>query len=84
MAIKRRPSQASSIDNFIDGAPDASADDQKPKRVRKGNKVQISFTLDESLLDRVDEQSSKMSLSRAAFINLALFKALNSGMLADD
>ena len=84
MAIKKRPSQAASIDSFIDGAPDASAEEQKPKRVRKGKKVQISFTLDESLLARVDEQSSKMSLSRAAFINLALFKALERGFLTGD
>ena len=80
MTIKKRPSQAVSIDSFIDGAPDALAEEQKPKRVRKGKKVQISFTLDEPLLDRVDEQSSKMSLSRAAFINLALFKALERGV----
>lgn len=78
MTINKRPATAAAIDDFIGGAPDASLSDKTaPKRVRKGKKVQISFTLTEPLLDRVDEQARAMSLSRAAFINLALFNALD-------
>ena len=62
MAITKRPA-ATSADGFIKAAPDAG-----PKRVRKGNKVQISLTIAEPILERVDAKAAELGQSRAAFM----------------
>ena len=50
MAITKQPAKPTTPEAFIKSAPDAA-----PRRVRKGHKVQITLTITEPLLDRVDE-----------------------------
>jgi ATP-dependent DNA helicase RecQ len=58
----------------------ATATPVAPRRVRKGRKVQITLTITEPLLDRVDELASQIGQSRAAVINLAVMQMLQSGL----
>jgi hypothetical protein len=74
MAITKRPT-SSTADGFIKAAPDAGS-----TRVRKGNKVQISLTIAEPILDRLDAKAAELGQSRAAFINLAIYQMLESGL----
>ena len=87
MAIIKKPTKpaqnatVTAADAFISGAPDAAAITPKaPRRVRKGRKVQITLTITEPLLDRVDELASQIGQSRAAVINLAVMQMLQSGL----
>ncbi|WP_270668110.1 MULTISPECIES: hypothetical protein [unclassified Aeromonas] len=87
MAITKKPTKpaqdatAAAADAFISGAPDAAAaTPEAPRRVRKGRKVQITLTITEPLLDRVDELASQIGQSRAAVINLAVMQMLQSGL----
>lgn len=83
MAItKPAPKKPASAENFIAAAPDA-APPQQPKHVKKGNKIQISLTITEPLLARVDELAARLGQSRAAVINLALYQSLESGLRID-
>ncbi|MGL5334621.1 MAG: CopG family transcriptional regulator [Enterovibrio sp.] len=91
MAITKRPTKIS-VEEFISGAPDAAAiattavetaSEQSPRRVRKGNKIQITLTMAESTLERVDELAGQMGQSRAALINLAVTQMLQSGLRID-
>lgn len=71
----------SAADAFIAGAPDAtSLGQESPRRVRKGRKVQITLTITEPLLARVDELAESLGQSRAAVINLAIVQTLESGV----
>lgn len=98
MAITKRPAKPTpaDIEAFISGAPDASvstttvapADQQPeqisaPKRVKKGKKVQITLTITEAMLERVDERAGQIGQSRAAWINLAIAQMLESGLKLD-
>lgn len=98
MAITKRPAKPTpaDIEAFISGAPDASvstttvapADKQPqqisaPKRVKKGKKVQITLTITEAMLERVDERAGQIGQSRAAWINLAIAQMLESGLKLD-
>ena len=96
MAITGRPKKDTATavrkeDSFIDAAPDAASDviqgtapiQPVPKRVRKGNKVQISLTLTEAVLNQVDEAASNLGLSRAAVINMAISQSLQQGIKLD-
>ncbi len=74
MAITKRPT-ASTAEGFIKAAPDSGSN-----RVRKGHKVQISLTIAEPILERVDAKAAELGQSRAAFINLAIWQALESGL----
>ena len=87
MAITRKPAKAASTaaseaaDACISGAPDADTDAHPaPRRVRKGRKVQITLTITEPLLQRVDELAEQLSQSRAAVINLAVVQMLERGL----
>ena len=84
MAIIKKPAQTASelaAEAFISGAPDAAAAaPEAPRRVRKGRKVQITLTIAEPLLDRVDELAGQIGQSRAAVINLAVMQMLQSGL----
>jgi hypothetical protein len=86
MAITKKPSKpvqgtAAAAEAFISAAPDAAeASRQAPRRVRKGRKVQISLTIAEPLLDRVDELARQIGQSRAAIINLAVMQMLQKGL----
>lgn len=75
MTITKKPATPATAEAFINSAPDAA-----PRRVRKGNKVQITLTIAEPLLDRVDEVAAKLGQSRAAFINLAIYQSLENGL----
>lgn len=87
MAITKRPATkpeaapAAAVDAFIAAAPDAAADG--PKRVRKGRKVQITLTMAEPVLARVDELAAQLGQSRAATINLAVMQMLQRGLQLD-
>lgn len=82
MAISKKPKSVPVVtderlaEDFITGAPDSTA----PRRVRKGKKIQISLTISEPLLERVDERASSLGLSRAAVINLSINQALDTGL----
>lgn len=72
---------SAAADAFISGAPDVVAATQEaPRRVRKGRKVQITLTIAEPMLDRVDELAGQIGQSRAAVINLAVMQMLQSGL----
>lgn len=83
MAITKPPVKKS-VDDFIASAPDAGsqapAEARQPKYVRKGKKLQITLTIAQPLLERVDEMAAKLGQSRAAVINLAVYQGLESGL----
>ena len=64
-------------DLFINSAPDGA----KIKGVRKGNKQQISLTIQPALLERIDSLAEELGQSRAAVINLAIFRAVEKGLI---
>ena len=73
----KRAGAAKDIENFIQSAPDAVV---KGPGVKKGNKVQISLTIDPEQLDRVDQMAAKMFMARAALINMAINELLENGV----
>lgn len=75
-----KPVKKKAVEDFIGGAPDAQADADAPRRVRKGKKVQITLTISEPMLQRVDERAAQLGQSRAAVINLAIAQTLESGL----
>ncbi|PWV57742.1 ribbon-helix-helix domain-containing protein [Plasticicumulans acidivorans] len=84
MAITKKPTKPTPADTFISGAPDSTASTaDAPRRVRKGRKVQITLTITESMLARVDELAAQLGQSRAAVINLAIFQTLETGVRID-
>jgi hypothetical protein len=78
MAITK-PVKPKSADSFISGAPDASAAHQA-KGVRRGTKQQITLTIAPELLAKVDEMAERMGQSRAALINLAIYRTVEDGV----
>lgn len=46
--------------------------------VMRGNQAQISFTLPPELLNKVNATAEKLSISRAAFIKLAITRAIEA------
>lgn len=81
MAITKNPKTKApavkDIDTFIQAAPDAVA---KTPGVKKGNKVQISLTIDPAKLERVDEMAGELSMGRAGLINMAINNMLENGV----
>lgn len=69
-----------SVDAFISAAPDAAT---KPRGVKKGNKQQISLTIAPTLLIKVDELAAELGQSRAAIINMAIYRAVEHGLIID-
>ena len=76
-------------EEFINGAPDAgagapTAEKPKAKHVKKGNKIQITHTIQLELLERVDAAFPKMGMSsRASYINMAITQMLGRGVSFD-
>ncbi|MBG6243299.1 MAG: CopG family transcriptional regulator [Candidatus Symbiopectobacterium sp. Dall1.0] len=75
-------SKRASEDKFLNGAPDAKANDlaastQYDKGIPKGNKRQISITIDPTLLRKLDERAAAMGTGRSAFVSMAVFNALS-------
>lgn len=73
---KTTPKEAAAAD-FIAGAPDSGT---ATKGVKKGNKQQISLTMTPALLAKVDALAEKMGQSRAAVINMAVYRAVEQGL----
>ncbi|MEW9824581.1 MAG: CopG family transcriptional regulator [Candidatus Symbiodolus clandestinus] len=82
MTITTKPRQKTSpiIDEFISGAPGA---DIKQKGVKKGNKRQITLTITHELLAKVDELATELGQARAAVINMAIYRAVEHGLMID-
>jgi hypothetical protein len=86
MAITKKPTKpmptaTTAAKTFILGAPDATAvASEAPRRVRKGRKVQITLTITEPLLARVDDLAGQLGQSRATVINLAVVQMLENGL----
>ncbi|MDE1141158.1 MAG: hypothetical protein PW999_16115 [Paraburkholderia tropica] len=79
MAITKRPAvggEAKGADDFIAGAPDAAY--EQPAEPARRRKEVISLGVDGGLLKRLDERAVKLGLSRAAAINLAIARLLDS------
>ena len=68
--------QETATADFIAGAPDSGT---KTKGVKKGNKQHISLTMSPALLAKVDALAEKMGQSRAAVINMAVYRAVEAG-----
>lgn len=81
MAItKPKPKTAPTANEFISGAPDAEV---KPKGIKKGNKRQISLTIAPALLVKIDSLAEELGQSRAAVINMAIYRAVEHGLLKE-
>lgn len=70
---KASKTDADAADRYIQGAPDL---DGRPKRLRRGKRVQVSHTLPEEMLDEIDVAAAEDGLSRTAWINWQLKKTL--------
>ncbi|MEC5215025.1 hypothetical protein RCH06_003602 [Polaromonas sp. CG_9.5] len=77
---KPKPKSTQTADSFISGAPDAEV---KPRGVKKGNKQQISLTIAPTLLVKIDELAAELGQSRAAVINMAIYRAVEHGLTID-
>ena len=75
MSIVRRPADPSA---FIKAAPDGRSADPPEPGVRKGKRRQITHTIDDVLLARVDAAATASSSSRASWINIAIHHALET------
>lgn len=78
--IKPKPKKNLTPDDFISGAPDAPT---KSKGLKKGNKVQISLTINPVLLEKVDELAKELGQSRAGIINIAVHRIVEHGITID-
>jgi hypothetical protein len=78
MTITKPPKKPDedTVDKFINSAPDG----RKPRRVKKGNKVQISLTIAEKMLEEIDALAEARGQSRAGLINLAVAQVLEGGL----
>ena len=77
MAITK-PVRPKTPESFISAAPDAVP--TKGGGVRRGTKQQITLTIAPELLAKVDEMAERMGQSRAALINLAIFRTVEGGV----
>lgn len=87
MAIVKRPmsAQPKTADDFIQGAPDAvPAANTAPtaipitKGVQQGKQAQISLAMPPELLAKVDAAAERLSISRAAFMKMAVTRAIDA------
>ncbi len=79
MAITK-PKPKATADDFIAAAPDSEV---KAKGVKKGNKQQISLTIAPALLVKIDNLAAELGQSRAAVINMAIYRAVEHGLLKE-
>lgn len=70
------PADETAAEAFIGGAPDAP----KPRGMRRANKQQISLTIAPALLEKVDQLAAELGQSRAAVINMAIYRAVEQGL----
>jgi hypothetical protein len=78
-----KPKQKTTAEAFISGAPDAISEPHKAKHVRKGKKLQVTLTITPTLLERVDELAAKLGQSRAAVINMAVYRMVEHVVTID-
>lgn len=83
MAIVKRPpaSAARSAADFINAAPDATPEAPAPapmKGVQQGKQSQISLAMPPELLAKVDAAADRLSISRAAFMKMAITRAIDA------
>ena len=84
MSIVKRPLAPviKTAEDFIQGAPDATQTDQpvaaSTKGVMLGRQQQVSFAMPPELLARVDATARKLSITRAAFMKLAITRAVQA------
>ena len=79
MAIIKKPANKIKeviAEEFINAAPDG----KKKDRFRRGNKAQITLTIDEDLLDRVDDMAKEIGVSRASLISMGMRQVLAAGL----
>lgn len=76
-AKPQRPAPAATAAAFITAAPDGA---NGKKGVRKGKRQQITHTIGDDLLERLDNLAGSTGQSRAALINLAIFRLLEAGV----
>ena len=85
MSIQRRPKTADALprlnpDDFLKGAPDAA--NSSPEQVAafagrmQGNQAQITLAMPSELLAKASAAAKKLSISRAAFMKLAIARAV--------
>ena len=86
---KKKPAASAAVvdqaaaDAFISGAPDSAASTPKARGVKKGNRQQISLTITPALLLKIDELAEQLGQSRAAVINMAIYRAVEHGLDID-
>lgn len=69
MSVQRKPKKAeNTVSAFVQGAPDAASASAPGQGVRRGRKRQISITLDDGVLDELDQVAHHQGMSRAAAI----------------
>ena len=79
MAITK-PKPKATVDDFIAAAPDSEV---KARGVKKGNKQQISLTIAPALLVKIDKLAAELGQSRAAVINMAIYRAVEHGLIKE-
>jgi len=79
MPITKPKSKTLAADAFIGGAPDSTG----TRGVMKGSKRQISLTIAPMLLKKVDELAEELGQSRAAIVNMAIYRAVEHGLIID-
>lgn len=79
--VKPNPKTIANVDAFIAGAPDSAK--AKPRGVKKGNRQQISLTIAPALLVKIDGLAAQLGQSRAAVINMAIYRAVENGLMTD-
>ncbi|WP_337049981.1 ribbon-helix-helix domain-containing protein [Serratia fonticola] len=86
MAIHKKSNfsadKQAAADAFLHGAPDVKTAETAEeviteKGIPKGNKRQISITIDGALLRKLDAKAAEMGTGRSAFISMAVFKAIS-------
>lgn len=75
-AVKSVPAVAA--EQFIKGAPDAAAATKDPAGVIRGKKRIITVGIGLDLMPRLDAAAARLSISRAAFINMAIVKTVEN------
>lgn len=77
MTITRKPQKAARTQaDFIASAPDGER-----QGVFKGRKRQITLTIMPELLEKVDAMARKLGQSRAAVINMAVYRVVEHGLV---
>ncbi len=81
MTITKKPAEiARTAAEFIAGAPDS---ENARRGVLKGKKRQITLTIMPELLEKVDALARKLGQSRAAVINMAVYRIVEHGLSID-